>query len=114
MSESDKTHSVNSDSQLRKAERKQMRLLRALAFAKEKYAYRHICACCRKAAQNVVSDHNHHTGVKRGYICPACNNLLGYIEWIHDHPLELARGISYLEQFDPKQAVRLTKIYARR
>jgi len=111
MIQPDKDHYVNSHSQLdqEKLRRKHDRLARAIAHAGWLKAYRHVCDCCHLAAHSVVSDHNHQTGLRRGFICRSCNITLGYVEWAHDHPEQVTQLLRYLRAFDPKRAKELSE-----
>jgi len=43
-------------------------------------------------------DHNHETGIVRGWLCKACNTGLGLFR---DSPDMLRRALGYMEQSDP-------------
>jgi hypothetical protein len=57
------------------------------------------CPICQKTftrqfTNDVVLDHNHHTGAIRGWICRMCNNSMGMME---DDVEILKRAIKWLE-----------------
>lgn len=52
-----------------------------------------ICPICEMTDQRLVRDHCHTTGLTRGWICAACNCLLGYAR---DRVETILRAASYL------------------
>lgn len=53
------------------------------------------CELCRRPSAKLVLDHDHHTGLDRGYLCPSCNAGLGLFG---DSPDRLRMAIAYLEK----------------
>ena len=54
-----------------------------------------ICEACGKSAKRLYADHNHETGVFRGWLCLTCNSALGYLL----ENIELIRKMqAYLKQ----------------
>lgn len=54
-----------------------------------------VCTICGTATKLVV-DHCHISGIVRGFICSACNSVLGYSK---DNVNTLQNAIRYLEKF---------------
>jgi hypothetical protein len=44
--------------------------------------HEHRCAACGTNMRDIVEDHDHATGLTRGYLCRSCNGL----EWRHKEP----------------------------
>lgn len=56
------------------------------------------CPICLEptAKRNMVSDHDHKTGMSRGTICRACNAGLGMFK---DNQASLLKAVEYLQQY---------------
>jgi ribosomal protein S18 len=54
-----------------------------------------VCEIC-KELKPIIIDHCHETDVVRGFICSACNSVLGYSK---DNIETLKSAIAYLEKF---------------
>ena len=52
------------------------------------------CPACGTFADPLHLDHDHATGEKRGWLCPACNTALGLLQ---DNPTTLQNLIEYLK-----------------
>jgi hypothetical protein len=59
----------------------------------------HKCAICQFPLKSPSLDHEHQTGIFRGFLCQPCNLGLGLFK---DNILILERAISYLTGFVPK------------
>lgn len=53
------------------------------------------CELCRTPSEKLLLDHDHLTGLDRGYLCARCN--IG-LEMFRDSPETLTRAIMYLER----------------
>lgn len=51
------------------------------------------CDICRDAADRICYDHDHGSGLHRGWLCDRCNRGIGLLR---DDPAVLQRAIEYL------------------
>jgi hypothetical protein len=56
------------------------------------------CGICRREMKRIYVDHDHATGLARGFLCPACNTILGLAL---DQKDRLQAAIDYLDRFTP-------------
>lgn len=56
-----------------------------------------LCEICTTTT-TIYWDHNHQTGVHRGWLCHWCNVMLG---WSRDNPATLLRAAAYLSPSPP-------------
>lgn len=54
-----------------------------------------VCGICRLPSERLELDHCHATGVRRKFLCPPCNKLLGHAK---DDPAILRAAMEYLEE----------------
>ena len=63
---------------------------------KRQHAVPHLgaaCDICGMSSQRLRLDHDHKTGLKRGFLCAPCKKGLGMLR---DEPEVLARALNYL------------------
>lgn len=53
-----------------------------------------VCEVCG-SSKRICYDHDHATGLHRGWLCDACNRALGYVK---DNPVTLRALADYLER----------------
>jgi len=54
-----------------------------------------ICELCNRRVVTLTIDHDHHTGLVRGFICHPCNLGIGYFK---DNFAVMRRAVEYLER----------------
>ena len=59
------------------------------------------CPLCLKENCHLYWDHDHESGLFRGWICSSCNLLLGHA---FDNPDTLRRAALYLEKFNERRS----------
>lgn len=55
------------------------------------------CDICQNPTECLHMEHNHATGMRRGWVCYRCNSVLGYFK---DSPERLNKAITYLARTD--------------
>lgn len=53
------------------------------------------CEVCGREGLRLCQDHDHSTGLRRGWLCVACNRGLGYLQ---DSPEILRNALAYLQR----------------
>jgi hypothetical protein len=53
------------------------------------------CEICDAKVKNMYLDHDHSTGVFRGFLCQRCNSVLGFMD---DDPDRLEKAADYIRK----------------